>query len=304
MEWTEGYSARHQHRLIPLAIGVTLSVLSGSHFGCSSAPEEPQTRKILPKAKWAGVPGGITFGVGASSSFQNGWEDDIAAAWDDAWGVWDQGNIQWNGRWAYNLDGGQGWWEQPSGYSDNVDSVEFFFASTHGGAWLPDYNPDTAHPAWGVYSMWNQGKHALTNNMYLGYSRGFFTKSCDTHKNDGFMNDRWFPVFSGGLPIATGASGVVYDDTWYTSDSGMKFVDFIQNNVTFANAWMVSIGVNFVTQYPSVIASGMLPHDPNHPELTCNTRLYNLTQAGAMDTDYWYLPPWLVGELCAYQIAD
>lgn len=266
----------HKLYLAPLA-AAALSL------NCSSAPPEPKEAVLS-----AGLTYGATFGVGASSSFQNGWSPPLGNldyAWNNAWSFWDHGNQAMNGRWAYNLSGAQGWWEQPSGFSDNVNSVEFFFASTHGGAWT--------NPARGVYAMWDQNSLASTTNMRLTNTEGFFTFACDTHKDDGHVWERWAPVFQGGLRIATGAYDVL-DDGYFTDGAGGDFADNLFNSDSFASAWPDAVHSIWYSQYPSVMASGVNSTD-------CFNRLWNMTIYNRLNypqlTDQ-------VGYLCWYHVSN
>lgn len=281
-------------------IHIALLVTSPLLLGCNAnTPQELREKERTPSRK-AGIPGAyITFGVGSSSDFEGHWDDDIDYAWNDTWGFWNQGNQAWNGKWAYNLHGAKDWWESSAYFTDSVDSVRFFFSSTHGGAWLPD--PVYGIPAQGVYAMWDYWVHAFTNNMYLGYNSGFFTKACDTQKNDGYIWDRWHTTFSGGLSVATGAAGVVYDDTWFTDDTGVLFANYIQAGYnTFALSWIQAVYSPWVAQYPSVMVSGAA--NPTTSEENCLYRLYNMTTSN-MFSEAYYLPTWLFGRLCTYAIT-
>lgn len=279
-----------------LAFGPAVLCLS-----CSGAAQDSAAIEATSEA--VSIP--ITFGVGSSSDFEGGWRDSIDYAWNDTWGFWNRGNKQWNGRWAYNLQNAKWWWESElgsySGY-DTINGVVFFFSSTHGGNWLPD--PDNGIPAQGAYAMWDTWSHAYTNDMKLSYTRGFFTKACDTHADDGYMMERWMPVFAyqGSLTVATGATGVVYDDTWFTSDTGDSFAVYIQGGNTFAESWPEAIHSVYATQYPSVMVSGSSAYASPNP-LNCGYRLYHMNQWNMM-SDAYYLPPWLVDTLCAYQVVN
>jgi hypothetical protein len=255
-------------------------------FNCSSSPPQPQEAVLIPYHDSAGIAGAATFGVGASSSFQNGWQADLTYAWNDAWGFWDQGNHNMNGLWAYNLSGGQGWWEQPSGYHDNVNSVDFFFAETHGSAWTNPYE--------GAYFMWDQYYVAHTTLMRLDRAMGFFTYSCHTHVNDGGIWDRWSPVFQGGLRIATGSWNLLTDGP-VTDDTGSNFAAYFEGGEQLAPAWENAVYSEWETsQAPSTMASGVSFND-------CSSRLYGMT-AYNIHT-YPKLQDQVVG-LCWYQVQD
>lgn len=243
-------------------LSIIALVGSVSSYACSSGPKDLHRTVIVPKLDSAGVPGGITFGVGAQSSFQSGWAGDLDNAWDNAWGFWDTANATMNGRWAYNLSGGRGWWESPwSGFSDNVNSVQLFYGVTHGNV---STNPVTA-----IYAMWDYRTCAYTINMPLDYTEGFFTWACDTHKDNGHVWDNWYPVFSAGLRIATGAYGIL-TDSYFTQDSGSNFAGGMAYGYTIATSWPDAVHSTWLTQYPSVMVAGT---DPSN----CSQRLYNMT---------------------------
>lgn len=262
-----------------------LFAVSALFFQCSSTTEEPQQIERVPHIA-AGIVGAPTFGVAASNSFQSPQLSDLPNAWDNAWGFWDGGNTFLNGKWAYNLVGGKAWWEQPSNYSDNVNSVDFFFGATHGGAWVPSQG----NPARGAYSMWENGSNAFTNNMRLTNTSGFFTYACETHKNDGYLATRWAPVFRGGLKIATGSFHTLMD-SWFNDDSGNDFVYDLASNWTIEGAWFDGVWDLWVAQYPSVMASGTSAAD-------CSNRLYGMTVQNIFSSAYPKLVDDNVVNLC------
>jgi len=122
-------------------------------LGC----ERNSTSTAIPDSTTQEVTGAAPFGTGCQQTFQNNWQ----AGLSHVWSLCSKWNSRFNAvadlKWYYNLNGGKGWWEQPSGYSNNLDTVNFFFGSTHGGA----FNGTAA------YAMWNQNSSAKTFPLTL-----------------------------------------------------------------------------------------------------------------------------------------
>jgi hypothetical protein len=256
-------------------------------LNCSNSPTEPQEAVLIPYHDSAGLAGAAKFGVMASSSFQNNWQNTLPYAWNNAWGFWNQGNVNMNGMWAYQMNGAQGRWQQPPSFSDNVNSVDFFFAETHGSAWTGPYNA--------AYFMWDQNTVAVTTNMRLTRTGGFFTFSCDTQKNDGGIWDRWSPVFQGGLRIATGGWDLLFDSP-FTDDTGSNFAQYFENNEAFAYAWENAVESLWEpTSAPSTMVSGVSVTD-------CTNRLYGMTAFNVFSS-YPKLTDKVV-YLCWYQVQN
>src|SRR5260370_11933297 len=99
-------------------------------LGCGGS----STSTPIPSSSTQGVTGAAPFGTGCQETFQNNWQAGLNHVWSMC--------SKWNSRfdavadlkWYYNLNGGKGWLQQPSGYGDNLDSVNFFFGDTHRGA--------------------------------------------------------------------------------------------------------------------------------------------------------------------------
>jgi hypothetical protein len=91
-----------------------------------------------------------------------------------------------------------------------VDSVDFFFMSTHG-----DNNIASVNNA--VYAMWDDNTWASAYQMRLGDSgkhvKAFATFSCFTLYNaDGLFWHRWQNALSGGVKFLAGAHADLYTD--------------------------------------------------------------------------------------------
>ena len=101
---------------------------------CASDPQNSTSAELLVPSSQK-LAGAATFGMGCQTDFQNGYLATLSYAWDNCWSFWNSAVNFMDGKWAYNLQGGRYWWQQPNGYGNNVNTVEFFFSSTHGGAW-------------------------------------------------------------------------------------------------------------------------------------------------------------------------
>ena len=254
---------------------------------CASDPQNSTSAELLVPSSQK-LAGAATFGMGCQTDFQNGYLATLSYAWDNCWSFWNSAVNFMDGKWAYNLQGGRYWWQQPNGYGNNVNTVEFFFSSTHGGAWTGSntwgYTPTAA-----VYGMWENpygdsrqmlaytapGWASYDNinipGMPLTVTEGLFTYACDTHKNDGNIVTRWYPVFAGGLRVATGGWDVLWDG-YTNSDDGANFADNLGGGYSFAWAWSDGISDWNTTNHPSTMVTGTGPNDSD-----CTNRLYNMT---------------------------
>jgi hypothetical protein len=259
-----GHSRRAQS-----VCGFATVVLLGCSTGCSSgtSPSEgpPPSEKELGHTTQP-VAGAATFGVGCQDSFQSTYVPTLPNVWTNCDGFWDQFGSFNDGKWMYNLQSGQGWWEQPNGYQNNVNSVEFFFADTHGGA----YSNTAAYAMWDYWSLAYSAPVSGHTGMRLSYTEGFFSYACQTLKPDSAVWSRWGPVFRGGLRYLTGSHNNV-EDSVYTDDSGTDFAADMGDE-TFHDAWFDGLWDYWVSQDVAVMASGN-----GSTSTDCYNRLYTMT---------------------------
>jgi len=210
------------------------------------------------------------FGTGCQADFQNNWQATLPHVWTLCSGFNSRFSAVADFKWYYNLHGGKGWWEQPSGYSNNVDTVNFFFGSCHGGAW----NGTAA------YGMWDQNSVANTSSMRLGNNLDVFsTYACKTLQTDNQIVARWFPVMAGGLRYVTGSHNFVYD-SWFTQDNAQSFANNMAHAHTIRSSWLDGLWNLVVKNDAAVMTVGTNSGD-------CFNRLANMTAQNRLGFPRW-----------------
>jgi hypothetical protein len=204
----------------------------------------------------------IHFGVRCQSDFQNGWAPTI-----DVYGECDNfiSQIGASGPvdFYFNLHGAQNafYYGQAAETCDScggVDSVDFFYMSTHGG--------DDSTQA--VYAMWDAscpgdqgwpGCIAQTPDMRIGSSgkqaKALATFSCDTFYNaDGNLPTRWGKAFAGGLKIGVGGHDLLYTDN--DTQAGTDFALYMQENSSIGNSWLNAVYYANTSNQPAIANTG------------------------------------------------
>jgi hypothetical protein len=134
-----------------------------------------------------------------------------------------------------------------------VDSVDFYFMSTHGGT-----------NGWGAaFAMWDQGSLAWSPLMRLGQAgqqvKVFATYACDTlyTADNGFWG-RWISALSGGVKVLLGAHDLVYDGN---SQKGTEFASRMQDGEPIGQSWLEAVWYADNNNHPSAATSGADPND-------------------------------------------
>jgi hypothetical protein len=204
----------------------------------------------------------IHFGVRCEDTFQNNWAPNI-----DVYGECDNfiseiETIQ-PVDFYFNLQGAQldFYYGQPGETCKacgGVDSVDFFYMSTHGGV-----SGDQA-----VYAMWDAscpgdagwgGCIAQTPSMRIGSSgkqaKALATFSCDTFENsDGLFWNRWGSAFSGGLKVGVGGHDLLY--TGNDTQAGTNFATYLVENVSIGSSWLNAVYYANNSNNPTVANTG------------------------------------------------
>lgn len=170
------------------------------------------------------------FGTMCQSDFQNGWLPTLPYVWDRCSGFNNELDDYDSKVFYYNLHGAKWAWEN-NGDQYYPETVNLFYASTHGGGWYDR----------SVWAMWDQSTNADSTNMRLGdeswQTMILSTYSCETLKfDDGRMWVRMGPIFRGGLYIATGSYETFYDG-WTTDETGVDYADDLQHGWLIKDAW-------------------------------------------------------------------
>jgi Family of unknown function (DUF6345) len=156
----------------------------------------------------------VHFGVRCEGSFQDNWAPTIDV-YDGCANFISVIELDYPVDFYFNLVGAQTDFYYGDGGETclscgGVDSVDFFFMSTHGDSNIESI--DTAE-----FAMWENQTWANTYQMRLGDSgkqvKAFATFSCDTLYNaDGRFWHRWQSALSGGVKFLAGAHGNLYTD--------------------------------------------------------------------------------------------
>jgi len=204
----------------------------------------------------------INFGVRCQSDFQNGWAPTI-----DVYGECDnfisQIETEYPVDFYFNLHGAQdafysGQAAETCESCGGVDSVDFFYMSTHGGE-----SGDQA-----VYAMWDAscpgdagwgGCIAQALSMRLGDSgkqvKALATFSCDTLYNaDGDLPERWGKAFAGGLKVLVGGHDLLY--TGNDTQAGTDFALYMEQNSAIGGAWLNAVYYANTANNPAVANTG------------------------------------------------
>jgi hypothetical protein len=134
-----------------------------------------------------------------------------------------------------------------------VDSVDFYFMSTHGGTDSTD----------AFYTMWDQDSSAFSSLMRFGEAgeqvKVFATYACDTlfTADGGFVN-RWWSALAGGVKVLLGAHDLVYDGN---DQKGTEFTSRMQDGEPIGNAWLEAVWYADNDNHPSFANTGADPND-------------------------------------------
>jgi hypothetical protein len=237
------------------------------------------------------VAGTVHFGVRCEDTFQNGWAPNI-----DVYGECDNfineiDPVEYVD-FYFNLVGAQNAFYYGQGAETcngcgGIDSVDFFYMSTHGGV-----SGDQS-----VYAMWDAscpgdagwgGCIAQTPSMRLGSSgkqvKALATFSCDTFAEaDGLFWNRWGNAYRGGLKIGVGGFDLLY--TGNDTQAGTDFAAYMRNNSAIGWSWLDAVYYANTSNHPAVANTGANSTDcwNRQSALTVNNVVtYNVLRDGAI----------------------
>lgn len=175
-------------------------------------------------------------GISSTKYYQYNW----LASHDSEWGL--ISNFR-NGMQTNNsikiysdLSNSENLYWQTSYDADNqrgIENVDLYFAHTHGGS-------DAQSVNWGMYEsgIWAQSKYMKLGDTGSGLSI-FSTYSCNTMMMDGNWWTQWYPIFSGGLYLASGNNGATYDGS-DVSCIGSYYASYLKSGRTLSDSWLLS----------------------------------------------------------------
>jgi hypothetical protein len=198
----------------------------------------------------------IHFGVRCEGSFQDNWAPTIDV-YDGCDNYISVIQTAYPVDFYFNLQGAQPAFEY--GNADEtcngcggVDSVDFFFMSTHGDSNIAQVNN-------AVYAMWDYQTWASAYQMRLGDSgkqvKAFATFSCDTLYNaDGKFWHRWSSALSGGVKFLAGAHGNLYTDE---DDQAMPaFAQYVVAGDALGSGWLNGVYYANTDNQPTIANTG------------------------------------------------
>jgi hypothetical protein len=172
-------------------------------------------------------------------TYQNNWIGTLEMSETIASGLWN--NLSATKQFKYNLWNKEYYWYEGGGdgAANSLESVDMFFAITHGGAWAWEY---------AELAMWEDegevgppfGALATTDLMVLGNeSRGLSIlalHACMTLAFDDYFWQRWDSVFSGGLRMALGSHGDVNTGSG-EAGFGSDFASYLNAGKSLKDSW-------------------------------------------------------------------
>jgi len=204
-----------------------------------------------------------SFGTGCQQDFQNEWQSNLSYVWARCAGLNNRLDDTDSKAFYFNLHNAKWWWEN-AGDQLTLDTVDLFYASSHGGGWSDK----------SVWAMWDQNMLADSSQMRLGDEATglsiFATYACETMKfNDGMLWTRMGPLFRGGLRYAAGSHDLLYD-AWTTDETGEDFAGELQSGKSIKYSWKDGNGDWYVDNDVTVMATGATSDD-------CVNRRDNMT---------------------------
>jgi hypothetical protein len=234
-KWRSWLGPRN-HRVCCLSVHTALVLGAFSASGCAASSEEDVDGETVASVGQA-VDNGLLYGTQCQQDFQNDWIKKLDGNWTSCEGFNSQMNNLAGQKFYYNLKGTKYWMEE-SGDQGRQEQVDLFYFQSHGGGWPRN----GATPAVAVWTMYEEKTRAFSNAMRYGdESRGmsiFASYACDQMVVDGYTWERWYPIMSGGLRIATGGSGDMYSGTGSQKNFGSKFGANLRAGKTVASAWV------------------------------------------------------------------
>jgi hypothetical protein len=195
---------------------------------CAVVTDDDETAENLGEIEQRSI--GARFGTECQKDFQGSWATTLPNVWDHCAYFNDELNDTDSQVFYYSLHGQKWNWEN-GGDQTLLDNVNLFYANTHGGFTASDAQ----------WAMWDSWTTANSSNMRLGdeaYGLSIFvTYACKTMKSsDNNFWPRWDSIFNGGLRIALGSHGDVFDSST-TNEVGEDFAEDLQSGWSFRNSW-------------------------------------------------------------------
>jgi hypothetical protein len=205
--------------------------------------------------------GTVHFGVRCQDDFQYGWAPTVDV-YGECWNFISEIAPVEYVDFYFNLHGAQpafyyGQGAETCNGCGGVDSVDFFYMSTHGG--IANNNANYAG-----YAMWDYNTLAWTPYMRLGSSgqqvKALATFACDTFKDsDGLFWNRWGNAYRGGLKIGVGGHDLLYTNN--DTQAGTDFAAYMRNNSPIGWSWLDAVYYANTSNHPTAANTGANSND-------------------------------------------
>ncbi|HEV3469232.1 MAG TPA: DUF6345 domain-containing protein [Pyrinomonadaceae bacterium] len=203
------------------------------------------------------------FGTRCQADFQIDWEDTPPSMWQDylpymwercQWFV-DELNDTDTSVFYFNLTNSKSRYSTCDSCGTGVDDVALMYTGTHGGAYE---SPNVLLAMWeqdvfalSVTDGWRYGDEATRCSIFAQYACETLTAGDSV----GQMIDRWRGTFRGGLRMALGSHGTLWDSVT-TNECGEDFADDLQAGKTLKWAWFDGNDDAYSDQDVKVLATG------------------------------------------------
>jgi uncharacterized protein DUF6345 len=193
------------------------------------------------------------FGTRCQRTYENGWLPTLDYQYDRCAGFNDRMDDNNTKLFYFQLNGGGGFtFSDGSVPAGGVDTVDIFYVATHGDVTNADAR----------LALKPQNTFSLSSNWRFGDNSNqiaiFSQYVCATLQIDSKAFGRWVNPFKGGLYLATGSHGVVYDG-WPTDDTGEDYADNLTHGMTVKWAWFDGNWDGYADQDVAIYASSSGP---------------------------------------------
>jgi hypothetical protein len=216
------------------------------------------------------------FGARCQKDYEDGWLGSLPWAYDrcDMFTAQmkktDQSQFQYTLKWGatgFTVDDG-------SAGQGGVDSVDLFWVNTHGGVGSVVDKNNNVVGFNARLALYNKNTRARSDEWRFGdnghQARILSQYACKTLTIDDKAFDRWDQVFKGGLQLATGSHGTLWDAP-STDEVGETYAANLQAGISVKWSWFDGIQDWYFDQDVAIYASS------SGPTAECLDRQNNLT---------------------------
>jgi hypothetical protein len=230
------------------------------------------------------------FGTRCQKHYDGNWQVELSSMYDRCGGFNDRMNDNNTQMFYFQLNGGSGFrWNDGSAAAGGVETADLFYVGTHGG--VNDTDAVLALKEQNSFAFSTQWRFGDNSNQVAIYSQ----YSCKTLTIDANAFARWVNPFKGGLYLATGSHGIVYDG-WTTDDTGYDYADDLTHGKTVKWAWFDGNSDWWADQDVAIYASS------SGSLASCQTRRDSMT--GQNINNFTRLRDGNMNRICASWISE